>query len=190
MACQCRAILHRCSVPRSTGRAHASVSHSHLPRRLTAPKALKELLPPITMELWWKGPMWVLVHGLGGEGGAFGDRSSRRLGEPLRVLAGAVHWDVNGTYVNGEWSMMEDDGWPTVIADDSASRAHRAVLSPHTTSFGVWCNVPHQPSWNIRRPPPALDTGCTTRYPTSLYATPPPPLPQLVHPCTWNSGAP
>ena len=28
----------------------------------------------------------------GGGGGAFGDRSSRGLGRPLRVLAGAVHW--------------------------------------------------------------------------------------------------
>ena len=35
------------------------------------------------------------------------------------------------------------------------------------------CDSGHRDSWS----PPALDTGCTTRCPTSIYAPPPPPWP-------------
>ena len=46
---------------------------------------------------------------------------------------------------------------------------------PHSTAHRVYYTVPHQPLWNTPPPfPIALHTGCTTRYPISLYATPPP----------------
>ena len=70
---------------------------------------------------------------------------------------------------------------------------------PHSTAHRVYYTVPHQPLWNIPPPfPTALHTGCTTRYPHSLYGTPLPPSPQhctprVLHgtpPALWNIPPP
>ena len=50
---------------------------------------------------------------------------------------------------------------------------------PHSIAHRVYYTVPHQPLWNTPPPfPTALHTRWSTRYPTSLYATPLPPSPQ------------
>ena len=52
----------------------------------TAPQASNTIVPPVTRELQWKGQAWVFVTPP--SGGLIGDRSSRALGGPLRVLEG------------------------------------------------------------------------------------------------------
>ena len=54
---------------------------------------------------------------------------------------------------------------------------------PHSTAHLVYYTVPHHPLWNTPPPfPTSQHTGCTTRYPTSLYETPLPPYPQHCRP--------
>ena len=92
----------------------------------------------------------------------------------------------------------------------SAFMEHSSPL-PHSTAHRVVYTVPHQPLWNTppplphrtthqviytvpqqplcNTPPPfatALHTGCTTRYPTSLYGTPLPPSPHHCTPCVLH----
>ena len=63
----------------------------------------------------------------------------------------------------------------------SAFMEHPSPL-PHSTAHRVYYTVPHQPLWNTPPPfPTALQTMCTTRYPTSLYGTPLPPFPTELH---------
>ena len=62
---------------------------------------------------------------------------------------------------------------------------------PHSTAHRVVYTVPHQPLWNTPLPfPTALHTGCTTRYPTSLYGTPLPPSPQHCTPGGLHGSPP
>ena len=62
---------------------------------------------------------------------------------------------------------------------------------PHSTAHRVYYTVPHQPLWNTPPPfPIALHTGCTTRYPISLYATPLPPSPQHCTPGVLHGTPP
>ena len=62
---------------------------------------------------------------------------------------------------------------------------------PNSTAHRVYYMVPHQPSYNTPPSPTALDTGCTTWCPTSLYGTPPPPPHRVYymvpHQPLWNT---
>ena len=62
---------------------------------------------------------------------------------------------------------------------------------PHSSAHQVVYTVPHQPLRNTPPPfPTALHTRCTTRYPTSLYATPLPPSPQHCTPGVLHGTRP
>ena len=57
--------LEFCFVPDGSSRADTAVSHSggHLPQKSTALKVLQNMFPLVTMQLQWKGWVWVFAHG-------------------------------------------------------------------------------------------------------------------------------
>ena len=80
---------------------------------------------------------------------------------------------------------------PGVLHGTSPAFMEHSFPLPHSTAHRVVYTVPHQPLWNIPPPfPTALHTGCTTRYPTTLYGTPLRPSPQYCTPGVLHGTPP
>ena len=91
--------LHRTPPLRSPSRGGVGGDPHHLPQKSIAPK---NVVPPATLELWWKGSIWGLVHSpaQGGGGGVWGPFP--RVGGgggASRVLGGTVQGGGGGGYI-------------------------------------------------------------------------------------------